>query len=527
MSKLSLDRFVGLVERSKLIDPPTLDGAISAWKQRATLAELDDAAPCAEHLVETGLLTRWQARKLLEGRHRGFYLGNYRLLDHLGTGGMSSVYLAEHVRLRRRAAIKILPHRRSQDHAYLERFQVEGQAVAALDHPNIVRAYDLDDDGTLHFLVMEYIDGRDLCHLVEEDGPLDFHTAAEYCAQAATGLEHAHAAGLIHRDIKPANLLLDAKGTVKILDLGLAKFAANADDGQADQVVGTADYLAPEQALNSQTVDQRADIYALGCTLYFLLSGHPPFASGTSIERVSAHQQQQPPSLLVDRPDAPQALVAICNRMMEKSPDARFQSASEVRAALANWLVAEAAAGRAADNRAAARFATTTRAERSQRPRHSESHINLISGSAPDLRAAVAAPTDLASPLTDTEVNLTRATLPITAQPPRSRDSSSYGLPQHSAAGGELGADSRTPPGHPTPPPIPIPPGSAIRVRPLLDTVRVVEVVSTDNQPLAIDEKLVLRMHRRGARRARVWWTLVTATFVLGALVWLVTQLAR
>ncbi len=418
MSKLSLDRFVELVERSKLIPSDQLSQVVADWKSQATLSELDDARHCAAHLVDRGLLTQWQARKLLEGRHRGFYLGRYKLLDHLGSGGMSSVYLAEHVLMQRRVAIKVLPHNRVSDSSYLARFHLEAQAAAALDHRNIVRAYDLDNEGKIHYLVMEYIEGRDLHATVCQDGPLDYHVAANYIAQAAAGLDHAHHCGLIHRDIKPANLLVDPKGVVKILDMGLAKFT----DGnrptpgisQDEHVLGTADYLAPEQAVNSQTVDERADIYALGCTLYFLLTGHPPFAAGTSLERMTAHQQQLPPSVLIDRPDAPAALVAICRKMMEKSAQNRYQTASEAYQALSDWLQSEAAAGNVAATAATVHGAADRRGfEQAGLHEQPKSTANLVSGSASDLYRVHPDLPQASSPLTDTDPNLHRATVKI------------------------------------------------------------------------------------------------------------------
>ena len=408
MSMLSLDKFVALVGRSKLIDEGRLSEAVDDWKRHATLRQLDDARHCAEHFVRSGLLTEWQSDKLLDGRHRGFFLGKYKLLDHLGSGGMSSVYLAEHVLMQRRVAIKVLPHNRVGDSSYLARFHFEGQAAAALDHRNIVRAYDLDNEGRIHYLVMEYIEGRDLQAIVEQDGPLEYHAAANVVAQAAAGLEHAHQRGLVHRDIKPANLLVDLKGTVKILDMGLAKFTPETrptpDFSHDDQILGTADYLAPEQAANPRSVDHRADMYALGCTLYFLLSGHPPFAAGTSMERMAAHQQQVPPSLLLDRPDAPPELVAICRRMMEKSPDGRYQSAGEVKRALGAWLEGEAALGQVtvATLMISAEPASAARS-------HAKSKANLVSGSAPDLNPL---PPDFpqgSSSLQDTDSNLNRA----------------------------------------------------------------------------------------------------------------------
>jgi eukaryotic-like serine/threonine-protein kinase len=352
MIQLAVDRFLELVGRSGLIEPERLSPVLAQWKREAAPNQRDDAEQCAAHLVRARLLTPWQAHKLLEGRHRGFLLGSYKLLDHLGSGGMSNVYLAEHVLMQRRVAIKVLPHNRVADADQLARFQFEGQAVAAMDHPNIVRAYDLGSEGRIHYLVMEYIDGSDLEALVERAGPLDIYTAADFIVQAAEGLDYAHAAGLVHRDIKPANLLVDRHGTVKILDMGLAKFLAEVRPvptfEQHEEVLGTAEYLAPEQAVNSLAVDPRADIYGLGCTLYCLLTGHPPFSARTRGELITAHQHETAPSVFADRPDAPPALSAICAKMMEKAPRERYQSARDVVEALRAWLASERAAGRAA-----------------------------------------------------------------------------------------------------------------------------------------------------------------------------------
>ena len=198
---------------------------------------------------------------------------------------MSTVYLGEHVLMQRRVAIKVLPTEPRFRHVLPGPLHREARAAASLDHPNIVRAYDVDNDGDNHYLVMEFVDGRDLQQTVKRSGRMDYVTAADYIRQAAEGLGHAHSNGLIHRDVKPANLLVDQKNVVKVLDLGLARFT---DDDRAsltvqydENVLGTADYLAPEQAINSHDVDARADIYSLGCAFYFLLSGHPPFPDGT------------------------------------------------------------------------------------------------------------------------------------------------------------------------------------------------------------------------------------------------------
>ncbi len=352
MPKLTADRFLELVGKSKLVDQ-------DRWKQfladtgGGTRSESDsqsapkpDAHQLADRLVELELVTRWQADKLLEGRHKGFIVGKYKLLGHLGTGGMSTVYLAEHLLMHRRVAIKVLPKARGADteSSYLERFRREAQAIASLDHVNIVRAYDIDNEGDTHYLVMEYINGRDLNFIVHESGPLDYITAARYTKQAARGLHYAHSVGLIHRDVKPANLLVDAEGVVKILDLGLARFIAEEERASLtvaydENVLGTADYLAPEQAIDSHGVDVRADIYALGCSLYYFLTGHPPFTEGTLTQRLMSHQKDPPPSIYHDRKDAPAGLVNICLKMMAKKPADRYQTCAEVVGALGDWLV--------------------------------------------------------------------------------------------------------------------------------------------------------------------------------------------
>jgi serine/threonine-protein kinase len=348
MPQLSLTDFLDVVERSGLVDKAQLSQTLSAVETdhaaAPSNAEASDTQLVCSRLAQAGLLTDWQGQQLLEGRYRGFFLGKYKMLDQLGSGGMGSVFLAEHVDMRRRVAIKVLSAIRVHDTSYLGRFHREARAAAALDHPNIARAFDVGNDGDIHYLVMEYIAGRDLHSIVARDGPLDFVTAADYIRQTADGLAHAHRAGLVHRDIKPANLLVDAVGTVKILDLGLARFD---NDDQAsltrqfdEKVLGTVDFLAPEQAIDSHLVDARADIYSLGCTLYFALTGHPPFPTGTLAQRVLWHQTREPRRLELERAGTPRQLAAICRRMMAKSPSGRYQSTDDVRAALSNWLEA-------------------------------------------------------------------------------------------------------------------------------------------------------------------------------------------
>ncbi len=337
--QVKVQRFLDLVRRSGLVDNNHLQSVLDDDKVGTSET---DSKVVAERLINKGLLTRWQTDKLLEGRHKGFFLGKYKLLGLLGTGGMSSVYLAEHVLMHRRVAIKVLPQNRIADSSYLARFYREAHAAGRLEHPHVVRAYDIDSEGKTHFLVMEYVEGCDLQELIKRKGPLDYEMAADYIIQAADGLAYAHESGVIHRDVKPANLLVDEKGVVKILDMGLARFSD--DDSESltiahdENVLGTADYLSPEQALNSHGVDFRADIYSLGCTLYFLLSGHPPFPEGTLPQRLMMHQTQEPSSIHNKRSDAPAELVTICQKMMAKKVDQRYQTADEVAAALRTWL---------------------------------------------------------------------------------------------------------------------------------------------------------------------------------------------
>ncbi|RMG39018.1 MAG: serine/threonine protein kinase [Planctomycetota bacterium] len=344
--KLTPESFLNVVRQSGLIDKDTLKDALR--RAQAEGVSLRSSRAIADALVQQGLLTRWQAEKLLQGKHKGFFLGKYRLLALLGKGGMSSVYLAEHVLMRRRCAIKVLPTKRVNDSSYLARFHREAQAVASLDHPNIVRAYDIDTetdkDNEIHFLVMEYVDGKSLQEIVERRGPLGYVECAEYFRQAAEGLHHAHQAGLVHRDIKPGNLLVDRSGTVKLLDLGLARFFDTEEENPLtvahdEKVLGTADYLAPEQAIDSHKVDIRADIYSLGCTMYFTLTGHPPFTEGSLAQRLLWHQTKEPPPIKNDRPDMPDSLDAIIRKMMAKRPDDRYQTAADVAAALRDWLI--------------------------------------------------------------------------------------------------------------------------------------------------------------------------------------------
>lgn len=333
----SIDTFLALTYKSGLLESDGLAPFQEAWKQAGTTPKTPKAL--ADALIREGLLTRFQAEKLLSGRWRGFIIsGKYRLLERLGAGGMGAVYLCEHILMGRRVALKVLPINQAEDPASLARFYREARAVARLDHPNIVRAHDIDHEDKLHFIVLEFVDGCNLHDFVRRNGVLSPSRAAHYIKMAAVGLQHAHEAGLVHRDIKPGNLLLDRSGLVKILDMGLARFfhedtAAFIKEYEVGYIIGTADYVAPEQIVDSR-VDIRADIYSLGGTLYYLLVGKSPFQDGNNAQKMIWQQVRQPKSLRILRPDVPEALVRVAEKMLAKEAGRRYQTPAELAAAL-------------------------------------------------------------------------------------------------------------------------------------------------------------------------------------------------
>jgi RND family efflux transporter MFP subunit len=294
----------------------------------------------------------------------------YRLIELLGAGGMGAVFKAEHLLMKRTVAVKVINRALFTDPAVAGRFAREMEAAGKLTHPNIVHAYDAEWIGDTHFLAMEYVEGVSLARLLSQHGPLSVAQACSYMRQAACGLEHAHERGMVHRDIKPQNLMVTAEGQVKILDFGLARFVletapagalpapAGADTAvggaegntpvepltQVGTVMGTPAYIAPEQARDPHTADIRADIYSLGCTLYDLLTGRPPFPAGNARQKVIGHLCEAPRSLLELRPEVPCELAQVVDRMLAKVPAQRYQTPAEVVAALQPWAQ-EATAG--------------------------------------------------------------------------------------------------------------------------------------------------------------------------------------
>lgn len=299
-----------------------------------------DAIDLSDGLLARGLLTPYQLAAISKGQFKDLRIGNYDIMDKLGAGGMGTVLKARHRRMKRVVALKLLLPMYCQDESFIRRFQREVETLARLGHPNIVMAYDADDSEQGYFLVMEFVDGRDLASLIAKQGPMDVPTAVDCILQAARGLAYAHQLNVIHRDIKPANLLRDQNGVVKVTDLGLARLSAEASESEgssitkAGYVLGTPDYMSPEQAVDSSTLDHRADIYSLGGTLYFLLIGRPMYTGSSVMAILMKHRDAPIPLIGENRDDIPPKLDAIFQKMVAKRTSERYQSMQEVIEAL-------------------------------------------------------------------------------------------------------------------------------------------------------------------------------------------------
>ncbi len=318
-----------------------------------TESQPTDAESLARELVRARKLTKYQAAAIYQGKAKGLVFDEYIVLNKIGQGGSAVVLKAQHRRMKRMVAVKVLSSVALRRKEAVRRFYREVETAARLAHPNIVTAFDAREYNGRHCLVLEYVDGQDLSELVRRQGPLAVEAAVHYTTQAARGLEYAHAQGVVHRDVKPSNLLVDRAGTVKILDMGLALvFGSGETDGadqltRSGQVMGTCDYMAPEQADDTHTVDHRADIYSLGCTLYRLLTGETPYAGDSLVKTLWAHQEAPIPSLRGARSDVPSQLDEIFHRMVAKRPENRLQSMTEVIAALVDCAAQKQPAAKA------------------------------------------------------------------------------------------------------------------------------------------------------------------------------------
>tara|TARA_R110002072_G_scaffold299632_1_gene475497 strand:- start:78335 stop:80536 length:2202 start_codon:yes stop_codon:yes gene_type:complete len=346
MSGNAVESFMTTLRRSNLLAPEQVAVA-------ASLATDSDAVSVARELILRKWLTEWQARQILAGKSK-LYLGKYKLMDVLGQGGMGAVLKAESTTLRREVALKVMATNLHDDGIARARFEREIAFSASLNHPNIVRAIDADQIGNRFFLVMEYFSGRDLKAVVKERGQVSVEFACECIRQAALGLQHAFEQGIVHRDIKPSNLLVTkdpktGRPLIKILDLGLARVAHQAElatagpanfeaaDGgvtRSGQIMGSPDYMSPEQAMSSSTVDIRSDIYGLGVTLFQLLCSKLPYTGENVMEKLLERINKDAPPVSVYRPELPPVLVHIVAKMLHRDPAQRFQTPAEVAAVL-------------------------------------------------------------------------------------------------------------------------------------------------------------------------------------------------
>lgn len=332
-----IETFLNLLRESHLL---------SADEVRTLIAqhELENAGSpkeAAQRLVTAKVLTRYQGERLLSGRTRGFYIDRYKILEVLGFGGMGSLYLAEDKETQAPVALKVLNEKCRNDAGMMTRLKLEATAGARLKHPHVVRTINYEETGAACYIAMEFVKGISLLELVLlKQKSLPTPQVCDVISQAARGLQVAHKAEIIHRDLKPENLIIDSDGYVKVLDFGLAllkdhpeaEFSLSMIFGHG--CVGTPEYIAPEQSKDGQSADARTDIYSLGCTMYFLLTGKLPFPTGTASQKIQAHREQTPRPISEIAPKVPAEVVAIVEKMMAKQPDDRFQTMTEVSAAL-------------------------------------------------------------------------------------------------------------------------------------------------------------------------------------------------
>ncbi|MGF1583314.1 MAG: serine/threonine protein kinase [Gemmataceae bacterium] len=344
---------IDVLRQTHLLSPEQIDTVLQQKPGR-----LIDARALVRIMMQRGWLTVYQSNQLLAGRGLDLVVGNYHILDRLGQGGQSTVFKARHTETSSVVALKVIRSELLFTPEASEQFVHEMQAMFTLEHPNVVQCYDVGEFGDTFYCALEYVEGTDLGKYVRLAGALPTVEACEYIRQTALGLQHAHERNLIHRDIKPVNLYLTGEAvlptkaqatnstlrvgsTVKILDWGLASLRPpNPDADLSDShtntkaLIGTADYLSPEQAMNPDTVDIRGDIYSLGCTFYYLLTGDPPFPNGTAMKKILRHQKEDPVPIDEIRPDLPLGMAPIIRRMMAKKPEDRYQTPAAVAMAL-------------------------------------------------------------------------------------------------------------------------------------------------------------------------------------------------
>jgi serine/threonine protein kinase len=357
---MTADQLITLLIRSRLHSTDAVKLLFRRWLGEAK--DNTSAKEFAEWLIRQKEITEYQAKHLLAGHADTLFLDEYRILERIGKGRMAGVYLAQHTS-GQRVALKVLPPSKAKDADVLARFQRESKLATQLNHANIVRTHHAGEANGLHYLVMEYVEGDTLAELLKERGRLPAREAVRIAFLAALGLQHVHEKEMVHRDLKPGNLMLSpypAKGEstlrsmVKLMDIGLGRsLFVSTEEGQSElttegELIGTPDYLAPEQARDARKADIRSDIYSLGCTLYHALAGQPPFPDDNSVRQVIRHATEEPRPLRQFNPDTPDGLQQIVERLLAKDPAKRYQSPTQVAEALKAFLAAENEPGRTA-----------------------------------------------------------------------------------------------------------------------------------------------------------------------------------
>ena len=425
MSAPRTSAFLQNLRKSGLLDESQLQ-EIASWPS----ATAGDDRALAQELVDREFLSRFQAHLLLSGRTQGFVIGPYTIVDRIGAGGMGQVYKAVHRHMLRTVALKVLTKSRRADPDAQSRFMREVRASAQLNHPNIVTAYDVGEEGNVTYLVLEYVEGASVAELVKQHGRLAPDQVAAVGYHVASALEHARRQGIVHRDIKPGNILVGNEGTCKVLDMGLARFEEGGPDVDESTsltrdgvVMGSINYLSPEQAMNSHQADTRSDIYSLGCTLYHMLAGQVPFPGGTAAEKLIKHQMHEPTPLAQLAPHAPPELVQVVVRMMTKSVDDRYQTPAEVAQGLEPWTKVPLTEIRAAPA--------------GGQPAVSEATVLRTSASAPPVPSAVPSiPVAAPTPETPGSVSTPDAPTPVEPTPaPSPAASDTSGVDQREDSG--------------------------------------------------------------------------------------------
>ncbi|NBO91463.1 MAG: serine/threonine protein kinase [Planctomycetia bacterium] len=348
--ELTVQNVYGLLLRSKLLSFEDAKAMMARWNEDSK-DQAGNLAKFAAWMVANKYVTEYQAQLLARGHADGFFLNDYKILERLGKGQMAGVYKAQY-KLGQIVAIKVLPPSRAKDATMLARFKREAKLATRLRHPNIVRSFQVGQSGTLHYLVMEYLVGETVEEMLARRKQLPPAEAAQLVFQALQGLEHIHEKGLVHRDLKPSNLMLTPPSgsttlgsSVKILDIGLGRVMEDSDDTDAGLtgegvLLGTPDYMAPEQARDPRSIDIRSDIYALGCVLYHLLSGQPPFPDTNIISQMIRHANETPRPLVEFNKTIPDGLQQIVNWMMAKTPEGRYPIPARAASALEVFLTA-------------------------------------------------------------------------------------------------------------------------------------------------------------------------------------------